>query len=123
MTIVAISICLLIAVLGALGIVSPTRLLDVVRRVQTPRGLYFVVVLRLILGVALIFSAPTSRAPELILLCGVIAIIKGVMAPFIGVERIRKFLDWWSARGSAFLRGWAFLVLALGLLVAYAIAP
>jgi len=123
MTIVAFTICLFIGALGAVGIVSPARLLRVARRAQTPRGLYFVAGLRMVLGVALVFSAPTSRAPDLILICGVVAILRGIITPFIGVERARRLLDRWSAQGSEFLRGWALLILALGLLLAYAIAP
>ncbi|MBW2161058.1 MAG: hypothetical protein JRH14_14050 [Deltaproteobacteria bacterium] len=123
MTLVALIICLFIGALGALGIVSPARLLRVARRAQTLRGLYFLAGLRMVLGIALVFSAPTSRAPGLILICGVIAILKGIITPFIGVERARKYLDRWSAQGSWFLRGWAVLILALGLLFTYAIAP
>jgi hypothetical protein len=123
MTLVALSLCLFIAAFGAVGIVSPTWLLRVARRAQTPRGLYFVAGLRMILGVALVFSAPTSRAPGLILICGVVAIFRGMITPFFGVERARRLLDRLSAQGFAFLRGWALLTLALGLLFAYAIAP
>jgi hypothetical protein len=86
-------------------------------------GLYLAAALRVVLGVALFFAAPTSRAPELILILGVVIVVRGVITPFFGVERLRRLLDRWSARGSAFLRGWAFLALALGLSLAYAIIP
>ncbi|MFC1660670.1 hypothetical protein ACFL3S_04260 [Gemmatimonadota bacterium] len=123
MTLCAVIICLLFAALGALGVVSPSRLIGIIRRFQTPRGLYFVAVLRVFLGVALLFSAPASRAPGLIFVAGVVIVMKGVITPFIGVERFRRLLDRWSVQGSAFLRGWALLTLALGLGLAYAIAP
>ncbi len=123
MTLVALIICLLTAAVGALGIASPSRLVDMVRSFQTPMGLYFAAALRVVLGVALFFAAPTSRAPDLIRILGVVIIVIGVLTPFFGLERFRRLLDWWSAQGSAFIRAWAVLALAFGLSLAYAMVP
>ena len=123
MTYVALILCLFMVAVAALGVVSPPRLLGVLRKIQTPRGLILIGVLRVILGVALILSAPASKAPELITVVGVIAIFKGVTLPLIGVERLRRLFDWWSALGDGVLRGWALLATAIGLLVSYAIIP
>jgi hypothetical protein len=123
MTLVALIICLLTAAFGALGIASPSRLLGVVRYFQTPMGLYFAAGIRVLLGVALLFAAPTSRAPGLIYILGVFIIIIGVITPFFGLGRFRRLLDWWSAQGSAFVRGWAVLALLFGLSLAYALVP
>jgi len=122
-TFVALIICCLASAFGALGIVSPSRLLAVVRYFQTPMGLYLAAGARLLLGVALLFTAPTSRAPDFIYILGVVIIAIGVITPFVGVERYRRILDRWEAQGSAFVRGWAVLALAFGLSLAYAIAP
>jgi hypothetical protein len=123
MTLVALIICLLTSALGALGIASPSRLLGVVRYFQTSMGLYFAAGIRVLLGVALLFAAPTSRAPGLIYILGVFIIVIGVVTPFFGLERFRRLLDWWSAQGSAFVRGWAVLALLFGLSLAYAVVP
>ncbi len=123
MTLVALIICLLTSAVGALGIASPSRLLGFVRRFQTPMGLYFAAGIRVLLGVALLFAAPTSRAPGLIYILGVFIIVIGAITPFFGLERFRRLLDWWSAQGFAFIRGWAVLVLLFGLSLAYAIVP
>jgi uncharacterized membrane protein YidH (DUF202 family) len=123
MTLVALVICLLLSAMGALGVASPSRLLAVVRRFQTPTGLFFVAAIRIVLGLALLFTAPTSRAPELIRILGVVIIVMGIITPFFGLERFRRLLDWWSAQGPAFVRVWAIVALALGLALAYAIVP
>jgi hypothetical protein len=123
MTLVVLIICLLTCAMGALGIASPSRLLGVVRYLQTPMGLYFVAGIRVLLGVALIFSAPASRAPDFIHILGVVIIIIGFITLLFGLERYRRLLDWWSAQGSAFVRGWAVLALAFGLALAYAVVP
>jgi hypothetical protein len=123
MTLAALIICLLTAAFGALGIASPSRLLGVVRYLQTPMGLYFAAGIRVLLGVALLFAAPTSRAPGLIYILGVFIIVIGVITPFFGLERFRRLLDWWSVQGSSFVRGWAVLALLFGLSLAYALVP
>ncbi len=123
MKLVALIICLLTAAFGALGIALPSRLLGVVRYFQTPMGLYFAAGIRVLLGVALVFAAPASRAPGLIYIVGVFIIVVGVITLFFGLERFRKLLDWWSAQGSAFIRGWAVLALIFGLSLAYALVP
>ena len=121
MTLVALIICLLTSALGALGIASPPLVLGVLRHFQRPLGLYFAAGVRVLLGVALLFAAPTSRAPALLHILGAVIIVIGVVMPFFGLERFRRLLDWWSAQGSAFIRGWAVFALAFGLSVAYAL--
>ncbi len=123
MTLVALVLSLFIAALGALGIASPARLLGFVRYFQTPGGLYLAAALRVVLGVALFFTAPTSRAPDLIRILGVVSIVAGLITPFFGLERFRRLLEWWSALGPGFVRAWAAFALVFGLLLAYAVVP
>ncbi|MFH1763333.1 MAG: hypothetical protein ABIF09_03985 [Gemmatimonadota bacterium] len=123
MTLVAFVICLFGAAVGALGAASPSRLVDALRKTQTPRGLILLGALRVLFGMALLFAASASKAPGLIPIVGVIVILKGVTLPLMGVERVRKLLDWWSTQGSLFLRGWALLAVTIGLVLAYAVLP
>jgi hypothetical protein len=123
MAFVAIVISLLVAALGLLGIISPPRLLGVVRHIQTPAGLYTVAVIRLIFGAILFLVAPTSRAPDVVRIIGIIAFVAGLITPFFGLERFRRLLNWWSARGPAFIRVWGGFALAFGLWLAYAVFP
>ena len=123
MTLVAIIICLFIAAVAAVGVVSPPRLLDALRKFQTPGRLVLLGVLRVFFGVAFLLAASASKAPGLFAIVGVIAIIKGVTVPLLGVERFRRLLDWWSARGTLLHRGWALVAVAISLALAYAAIP
>ena len=123
MTLVAFFICLFLAAVAAVGVVSPPRLLDALRKIQTPGSLILLGALRVFFGVAFLLAASASKAPGLIAIVGAIAIIRGVTLPLIGVERVRRLLDWWSAQGSLFLRGWPLLAAAIGLALAYAVFP
>jgi hypothetical protein len=123
MTIVAFVLSLFVGALGALGLISPMRLLDIVRHFQSPTGLYAAGALRVVLGGALLFAAPSSRAPKVLRILGVIILVAGLFTPLIGVERVHRLMDWWSTQGAVFMRVWATFALALGLFLAYAVVP
>ncbi len=122
MTIVAVILSLLVAALGALGIVAPGRLVELGRAVLTPAGLYVAAAFRVILGLVLFVAAPDSRAPDAIRIFGVIIIVHGLATPFVGVERSRKLLDLWTRRGSLFMRLWGCVACGLGVWLAYTVA-
>jgi len=123
MAIVALVLSLLVAALGLLGLISPMRLLDIVRHFRSQTGLYAAGALRVILGLALFFAAPASRAPKIIRILGIIILVGGLFTSLIGVERVHRLMDWWSTQGAVFMRVWAAFALAFGLLLAYVVAP
>lgn len=121
MTVIALGFSVFVAALGLLGLASPSLILRFSEPFQTPAGLYLAAALRLIMGAALFFAAPESRAPEALRVLGVIIIVAGVITLLFGPERFHRLLDWWSARGSGFKRAWAAVALALGLFLMYAL--
>jgi len=123
MTAVALVLSLAIAALGLVGVISPQRLVDVVRRFQSPTGLCVAAALRLVMGATLYVAAPSSRQPAVLLVLGVFVFAAGIATPFFGVDRFRRLLDWWTARGTGFLRAWAAFAFAFGLLLARALVP
>jgi len=122
MVFVAFALSLLVAVLGAVGIVVPASLLTIARPFLTPAGLYAAALIRLVLGTTLFVAAPTSRAPKTLRILSVVIIVAGLITPLIGVERTRAIVEWWAGQGAAFLRVWAGVALAFGLSLAYAVA-
>ena len=123
MRILAFVLSLSVVVLGALGIVSPMMLLGVVRKFESPAGIYAAAALRIMLGVALFLSAPTSRVQEVVRILGIIIFVVGIITPLFGIERFRRLLNWWSERGPVFMRVWAGFALGFGLFLAYAVMP
>lgn len=121
--VLALGFCLLIAVLGGLGVVSPPRLLGLIRRFTTLEGFYIIAVLRMAFGAVLYLAAPTSRVPVLLQILGVVFIVAAVMTPFFGHGRYRELIDWWSAGGDIYVRVWAACTMVLALLLAYAVLP
>jgi hypothetical protein len=121
MAILALVLSLFVAAMGALGMISPARLLGIVRQFQHPVGLYAAAILRVVLGIALFFASPNSRSPEVIRFLGIIILVSGFITPLFGLERFRKLLNWWSVRGLTFIRIWAGFALVFGLFLAYAL--
>ena len=119
----ALLVGLFMVAIGMVGVAAPHGLLAVVRSILTPRGLYLVAAVRIVFGVILVLVAPSSRAPRVLRLLGLIMLVAGLTTPFFGVDRARAMLDWWSAEGPAFMRLWAGLAVALGAFVVYAVAP
>jgi hypothetical protein len=114
---------LIIAALGVLGIAAPTVLLDVTAFALTQVGLYVAAALRVAFGLVLIAAAAASRLPRTLRILGALIVVAGVITPFFGHERARAVVDWWSAQGPSFMRGWAVLAVIFGLFIIYAVFP
>ena len=123
MALVALTLSIAIAVVGAVGLIVPTALLAISRPFLSPVGLYVAAGIRLVLGAALFLAAPTSRAPKTLRILGVAIFIAGLVTPLVGVERARTIVEWWTGQGTALMRVWAGVALALGVFLAYAAAP
>jgi hypothetical protein len=118
MTLIALVISLLVAILGALGLFFPLKLLGFARHFESQTGLWTAGLFRVVFGLALFLSAPTSHAPELLRIMGAIIFAAGLITPLMGVRRTRQLLNGASARGPAFIRFLAGIALAVGLLLA-----
>ena|SRR5262245_35254714 len=123
MWIVAFTFSLVVAALGALGVVAPGSLGAVVATLLTLTGLYVAAALRIVLGAALFVAAPASRFPRTFRVIGIPIVVAGLATPLVGVERARAIVEWETARGLMFMRIPATFALALGLFLVYAMAP
>ncbi len=123
MALVAVLSGLLIVAIGGLGIGSPSRLIALVARMQSQRGLYIAAGIRIAFGAALLLAAADSRAPAFLRVFGALALVAGVITPFFGVQRFESLLRWWENRPGLFLRAWCAVVVALGAGIIWAAAP
>ncbi len=118
--VVGITLCMF----AAWGIYAPQRLLRSVKgMMDADWGIYFAVIVRLILGAALIITASGSRFPLVFLIVGWVAIVAGLAAVFIGRERLRRFTNWWFERLSPpSIRLWVLFAMAFGGFLIYGIS-
>lgn len=118
----ALLVALLIMVVGIVGVVAPDRLMAIGQYVITPVGLFAVAALRVGIGLVLWLVAPISRTPKTLRALGAVVFVAGLATPLFGVERARAMADWGATQGPAVVRGVAGLVVAIGSLVAFAVA-
>ena len=112
-----------IAALGILGLIRPASLIRFVSAAwQLPTGFYLAIILRLVLGVALIGAASGSRFPDTLGILGIISIVAALVASSVGFERLRAFVQWWIAQPSGFVRAWALVAAAFGVFLVYAVS-
>ncbi len=76
------------------GIAQPVQFMGVVERIfQGSGGVQTAVVMRAIFGIALIYSAGTSRFPLFVYPIGGLILISAAVLPFIGQERIDGMIE------------------------------
>ena len=111
-----------IFVLSAWGMHSPGSLVGMVTRVMNQSyGMYVAVIVRLILGAALIVVAPVSRFPMIFHVLGWIAIIAAVGLILIGPEKLRRLITWFGQFSSSMIRLWLLFGMAFAGLLIYGV--
>jgi len=104
-----------VCVLAAWGIYAPNRLLKlVIGAMEKDWGIYLAVIVRLLLGLALILAAPESRFPSIFRLLGWIAIVAAVGMVFLGRARMRGFIAWFERFPPTVIRLWLLFGIAFG---------
>lgn len=109
--------------MGVWGVLVPSRLSAFVTRFGSTGGLWFAAGIRLVFGLALWFAAPAARAPLLFQVLGVIALIAAVVLPFMGVERFKRLINWWTKLSPMAMRFSSLFAVAFGAVVLWALLP
>jgi hypothetical protein len=109
----------LIAAIGLVGVVQPSRLVRTLADWGAQKRLGVAVAVRLVMGVVLLIAAPSCRLPEVVRVVGVIALVAALVLPLLGSKRFEAFVGWWFARPPGFIRGWSLVAVAFGALLLY----
>lgn len=120
MTLAVALIGFLIAGVGLWGAVQPQRLVAWVDSVWSEDLLWLAVGIRLALGALLVYAAPECRAPQAVLILGVITFFAAIGLVVVGSERMSVFVRWWTQRPPALLRVWSAAGVLLGGFLVYA---
>ena len=108
---------------AVMGLFSPRGLAKAVRRIMdADRGVYVAVGLRLVLGVAMLASATSSRYPTAFTIVGWIAIVAAVAGLFLGRQRLKAITEWWLAKFTPLtMRAWLIVALAFAAFLAFGV--
>jgi len=120
-TVLAIGVTVI--VLAGWGIFAPEKLrTSVTSAMDKYWGIYIAVIVRLVLGSALIVVAPASRFPIVFQVLGLMTIAAAIVVVLMGRERIRRFLAWLSERFSApIVRLWLLFGMAFAGFLVYGV--
>ena len=110
-------------ILGIFGLIFPSSIIAFVSRWQTQAGLYLAAIIRIVLGVASLFTASTSRAPLYLRILGVVAVVAGIATPFLGLKKFKEIIDWWSRQSIVFIRACLAVVVLFGLSLIWEVWP
>lgn len=100
------AIGVLIGVIGVIGVVSPGILLSpaVDGLKSSPRRIYGLAAVRLIMGVILVVAASSTAFPTFVLIIGAVFILRAAMIPLLGLDRVRSLIEWLQGRSSLVMR-------------------
>ena len=120
---VILTLGFIVFVLSAWGVVAPDRLIRfVTSSMDRPWGIHVAVIVRLLLGAALIGIAPASLFPMTFQVLGVLSLLAAVALAVSGRERVRRFLDWSLERFSpVFNRLWLLFGMAFGAFLVFGV--
>ncbi len=106
--------------LGILGLVRPGNLMRLVLGAwQSKKGFYFSIGIRVVFGIVLLLEASQSRFPDAFRILGIISLVAAMAAPFLGFDRLQRFVQKWTRRSPGFIRGWSVMAAAFGVFLCY----
>ena len=112
-----------VLLMGVWGVLAPSRITDLVTRFGSKGGLWFAAGIRLVLGLARWFAAPVSRAPLLLQVLGVIALVAAFVLPLMGVDRFKALVNWWTKLSPTAMRFNCLFAVAFGGVILWALLP
>ena len=115
MLIIVAFFAVLIVAISSYGLISPSKIVEFVRRFQAGPGVWAGFVIRLVFAVALWQAAPVSATPSAFRVLAAVAFVGAVALPVMGSTRFDIFVEWWVEQPAWLLRIWLLLALAFGL--------
>lgn len=113
-----------ILVLSLYGFLFPDRLVRWVQGFMAGRhGLTFAIAVRVLLAALLWFTAPDSQTPTVFRVFAILTLVAAAVFPFVGIERIRKLIDYVASWPNWVLRLDCLLGVALGVFLLWSIWP
>jgi hypothetical protein len=117
-----LAVGVIVCAFSAWGMLVPDKLWKIVHGVLDKHwGIHLAVIVRLLLGTALIIGAPVSRFPLTFEILGWIAIIAAVAILFIGRDKLHRFIAWFERFSQALIRVWLLIGIGFGAFLVYGV--
>jgi hypothetical protein len=118
---ILIAICgALIAVIGALGMLSPDKFRGLLTLWPSRGRFWFAVLIRLALGVLFLWLAEDLRYPLVMKIIGGISILAAFGILIMGRQSLDRLVAWWLGRGDGLLRLGTLFAMLFGVFLVHA---
>ena len=118
---VVLGVCAVTVVLGVVAFLSPATFAQVLGILDTSSGMWAASGLRILLGIALYVAAPTSRAPDVLRILGILFVAVGLLIPIRGRKRLGRTVELFLSGGPWVTRSWGVVAILFGVSVGYAV--
>lgn len=112
---------LLIIIMGAVFLFRPEAIRKLWAFFEKDKRLYLAGAVRIIFGIIFLLSASQCRLRGFIAVLGLLFLLSGMLIFFIGPDKIKVVLRWWSEKPLFVLRLAAIMIIGLGVLIVYAV--
>lgn len=120
MFIIILLLGVLISGVGLWGFILPHSFTAMMKRLAySPKGLYWIIGFRLLLGCLLLISAPFCLYPTLFYVIGVLSLFGALITVLLGTENVERYVEWWVQRPAICLRLLMLLCWLLGVVLVY----
>jgi hypothetical protein len=120
MTILIAILGALIALIGALGILSPDKFRGLLGQWPSRGRFWFAVLTRLVIGVLFLWLAEDLRYPLVMKIIGGISIFAAFGILVMGRESLDRLVAWWLGRGDGLLRLSTLFAMLFGVFLVHA---
>lgn len=119
--VLGLTVCLLMIMLGITALALPDRVWPFAQFTTTANGVYVAGGIRLVIGLAFLLAASSSRFPLVLRVFGILALLAGVATLALGAQGARTIANALTDYGTNAVRALGIFVLLVGSFVAYAI--
>jgi hypothetical protein len=91
---IVVAIGVLIGAMSLVVLVAPRQVGGVLFPRLTVGTLRWATAFRLVVGALFVIAAPSTKAPIVFTVLGVIVILAGVALPVLGIDRVRRIAGW-----------------------------
>jgi len=112
---------IIVTAAGVIFLVRPLALKKYIAYLKQERRIYLVGILRVLLGALFLWVAPQCKLSAVMNVLGVLTLIGAVLIFILGLERVKKVLDWYDKKPVSVLRLLALIAIAIGVLIIYSV--
>ncbi|NNF68021.1 MAG: hypothetical protein HKM98_10985 [Gammaproteobacteria bacterium] len=123
MHLIVAAFAVMILTLSIWGVVSPTAIVNLVRRATGPAFMFIAVGVRIALGLLLWFAADAARHPVVFKVLAIVMFVAAITILAVGKARVLRLIDWVADQSGVAQRAWLLLGVGFGTYLLWEVWP